>query len=338
MKLELGNAEVVRFRDDFARLDLAIRRVIVGQEDVISELLITVLAGGHVLLEGLPGLGKTQLAIAMAKSIGVSFSRIQCTPDLMPSDITGSEVLVEGKNGYRQGFRFQPGPIFASMVLVDEINRAPPKTQSAMLEAMQERQVTYAGVKHELPSPFWILATLNRIEFEGTYPLPEAQLDRFFSHIVVPYPSTEALLALVDCALDTDGAKNLDVVLSSKRIAEMMAQAREVVLSYYVKRAAVNLIVSTHPGKEEGSSIAKQHVLYGASPRALQSLLRAARVRALVEGRGHVAIDDLLASALPVLRHRVFLTMASQLDGMDTDAVLGELVSEWFKKQAKMLS
>lgn len=316
------------FRRDFDRIERALRGIIVGQETLIRDLLTAILAGGHVLLEGLPGLGKTYLVKGLANAVGLSLARVQCTPDLMPLDIIGSELLVTTESG-EQELRFRAGPLFAPLVLVDEINRATPRTQSALLEAMQERQVTHAGCKRDLPAPFWVLATQNPIELEGTYPLPEAQLDRFFFKCNVPYPSDEALLEIVDVSLDEEPADRLEPVLSVERVLEMMRLAREIVVADAVKRDAVALVRRTHPGGPETSSLANRHLRYGASPRALQTLLRAARVRSLVEGRGHVAPEDLSAVALPTLRHRVLLSLESRVEGADVDRVLEGIVHEW---------
>jgi MoxR-like ATPase len=329
-RLKLATEHFRRFQDDLALLQTTLQGAIVGQERLIFELITAVLAGGHVLLEGMPGLGKTHLAKALAKCIDVPLGRIQCTPDLMPADVTGSEILVDGDGHPR--FEFRAGPIFAPMVLVDEINRATPKTQAALLEAMQEGQVTYAGNRYGLPSPFWIFATQNPIEFEGTYPLPEAQLDRFAFKIKVEYPSNRALLSIADQSLDAEPEDHVSTVVPLRRIKEMMAQAREVVVARSVKQAVIALVLATHPDRPEGSVLARAHFRYGASPRALQSLLRAARVRALADGRGHVAVEDLEASTLPVLRHRVSPTLESELAGVAVDEVLGQVVAEWSKK------
>ena len=336
MNLELVRRGVLRFQDDFESLAAALEREIIGQENVIRDLMVALLAGGHVLLEGAPGLGKTQLAKALAQTIGISFSRIQGTPDLMPSDITGSEILLEGDADADRHLVFRAGPIFSSLVLVDEINRAPPKTQAALLEAMQEGQVTHGGKIHRLPSPFWTIATQNTIELEGTYPLPEAQLDRFFSKIVIPYPTRDSLIALAEATLDRNVGETVQAALEPERILEMMAQVREVIIADPVKRAAADLIVATHSTSAGERGNAAAHILYGASPRALQSLLRAARVRALADGRVHVAIEDLHVSALPVLRHRVFLRTSSIIDDVQTDYVLGEIIAQWLDLHSNM--
>jgi len=321
----------VLFQSDTDELKNVLQYAFVGQEGLIGDLLTALLAGGHVLLEGLPGLGKTHLAKAIAAGMGLELSRIQCTPDLMPSDITGSEILVHDE-ARRQHLEFRPGPVFAPMVLVDEINRATPKTQAALLEAMQEGQVTYAGTRYPLPRPFWLLATQNPIELEGTYPLPEAQLDRFLFKLVVDFPTAEALATLVDRSLDDEPADHIRPLFSAERLDEMMALVREVVIAEPLKRAAVALVLATHGDRPGGSPLAGAHFRYGASPRGLQSLLRAARVRALMAGRGHIALEDIEAAALPALRHRVLLNMESEMDGIDADVVLGEIVQAWRKE------
>jgi MoxR-like ATPase len=320
-----------RFRtasDDLARLQLALEQTIVGQRQLINELLIVIFAGGHVLLEGLPGLGKTHLAKALSASMGLSLARIQCTPDLMPSDVTGSEMLLSDEQG-RQRLNFRPGPIFASMVLVDEINRATPKTQAALLEAMQEAQVTHAGMRHPLPDPFWVLATQNPIEIEGTYPLPEAQLDRFTAKINVDFPDADALLTLLDVSLDDEPADHMATILQPERVVEIMALARQVVIARPLRQAAVDLILATHPDAREASTLASRHFRYGASPRGLQALLRAARVRALLQQRAHVDLEDIQRVTLPVLRHRVLLDIESELEGIKVDSLLLEILEQW---------
>ncbi len=325
-RVQLSESRAARFQADRERLIAAVAGAIVGQDTAIAQLVDTVIAGGHALIEGLPGLGKTHLAIALANAIGLPLARIQCTPDLMPSDVTGSEILAE--TGGARRLEFRAGPIFANLLLVDEINRATPKAQSALLEAMQEGRVTYAGVRHALPQPFWVFATQNPIELEGTYPLPEAQLDRFMCKLDVRCPDAGALVELIDRALDREPADEIGPVIPPGRIAEMMAEAREVVISTPVKRAAVALVLDTHPERETGTPAAR-YLRYGASPRALQGLLRLARVRALGDERGQVAHEDIEAVALPVLRHRVLSSIESTLDGIDVDAVIREIVARW---------
>jgi len=332
MSTTLQAADFQTTLDDLTRLRTLLKTIIIGQEQLISELLTAVFAAGHVLLEGPPGLGKTHLAKALASSMGFSMSRIQCTPDLMPADITGSEVLV-GDDTDRRQLDFRPGPLFAPMVLVDEINRATPKTQAAFLEAMQENQVTCVGTQHKLPTPFWVLATQNPIELEGTYALPEAQVDRFLFKITVPYPSADNLLDMMDISLDDEPADHVTPILSPDRVNLILAQAREIVIAGPLKQAAVDLILATHPDVSQSHPLAREHVSYGASPRGLQSMLRAARVHALMNGRAHVALDDLREVALPALRHRVLLRIESEMDGVKTDTVLEEIVTACISKQ-----
>lgn len=318
-------------QDGLRRLEQTLQAVIVGQAPLIQQLLIGVFAGGHVLLEGLPGLGKTHLAKALAGAMGLSLARIQCTPDLMPSDVTGSEMLLGG-DGTGHQLQFRKGPLFSHLVLVDEINRATPKTQSALLEAMQEHQVTHAGVRHALPEPFWVIATQNPIEIEGTYPLPEAQLDRFITRMDVGYPEASELMSLLEVSLDQEPAEHIQAVMDHDMVTAIMATVRDVAIATPIKQAAIDLVLSTHAGKGLDCEAA-QHHRYGASPRALQALLRTARVRALMQGRIQVDFEDLAAQALPVLRHRILLKLDSELDQVTTENTIGRIVQQWSQQR-----
>ena len=305
-----------------------LERVIVGQEEVVGHLITAVFASGHVLVEGLPGLGKTHLAKALAAALGLQWARVQCTPDLMPADVTGAEIYVTAAGGVST-FAFRPGPVFAQLVLVDEINRATPRTQSALLEAMQESQVTHAGVSHRLPNPFCVLATQNPIELEGTYPLPEAQLDRFMFKLTVPFPTRDALHRMLDVSLDSEPSDTLQPIAGPEDVLRIVQLCRTVLVAARCKDAAVDLIVATQPDPGGASADPRRHIRYGASPRALQALVRAARVRAVMAGRAHVDVDDIAAVALPVLRHRVLLRLESELDGIDADGALGSVIEGW---------
>ena len=329
--MNAASAGEISFADAQRRL-LEVRAllgsVIVGQEALVTDLVTAVFAGGHVLLEGLPGLGKTHLAKALAAALGLQFSRVQCTPDLMPADVTGSEVYTTSPGG-ASSFVFRPGPVFAQLLLVDEINRATPRTQAALLEAMQEMQVTHAGACHRLPTPFCVLATQNPIELEGTYPLPEAQLDRFMFKLRVPFPARDSLRALLDVSLDREPADTLAAIAGPEDVLAIAQVCRSTLLAERCKQAAVSLVLATQPDGGDAASAARQHLRYGASPRALQSLVRAARVRAVMDGRSHVDVADLEAVARSVLRHRVLLRLESELDGLDPDAVLESVLDEW---------
>jgi MoxR-like ATPase len=312
------------FRQRAMGIEAEIGQVIVGQRDLIRQTLITLLAGGNALLEGVPGLAKTTLVRTLADVIDCSFSRIQFTPDLMPADIVGTTLINEDESG-RKAFRFEPGPIFASLVLADEINRATPKTQSALLEAMQEHTVTVAKTIHKLSNPFFVLATQNPLEMEGTYPLPEAQLDRFFFKVHVPFPSTGDL---VEIANRTTGARapHTRKVANSAMILEMQSLARTVPIASHVLVYAARLITATHPEDKDSPPITKQYVRYGASPRGMQGLILAGKIMALLDGRFNVAFADLKLAALPVLRHRIILNFEAQAEGISPDDIIRQVV------------
>jgi MoxR-like ATPase len=300
--------------------------VIVGMNDVIDQMLICLLCRGHCILEGVPGLAKTLLISTIAQSVGLSFRRIQFTPDLMPADITGSDVLEEDHTTGKRIFRFLPGPLFAHIILADEINRTPPKTQSALLEAMQERQLTIGNQTHRLPEPFFVLATQNPIEQEGTYPLPEAQLDRFMLKVKVGYPSEAEELEIAK-RVTTDYAFEPREVLTAESIQRMQAVIRKVPVADHVYRLAVQLARSTRPTSNGSADWVNEMVQWGAGPRASIFLLLAAKARAVLRGRFHTTTADVLAMALPVLRHRVIPTFNAEAAGLDADA----LVERWVR-------
>jgi MoxR-like ATPase len=313
-----------QFREAAMTIEREVGKVIVGQRALIRQTLVTLLAGGNALLEGVPGLAKTTLVRTLADVIDCRFSRIQFTPDLMPADIVGTTIIAEDEAG-RKAFRFEPGPIFSNLVLADEINRATPKTQSALLEAMQERTVTVAKTIHRLDKPFFVLATQNPLEMEGTYPLPEAQLDRFFFKIDVPFPNVDEL---VEIANRTTGLESPEPrhVINGNMLLQMQALAREVPIASHVLQYAARLVAATHPEAREAAPVTKQYVRYGASPRGMQTLILAGKIIALLEGRYNVAFADLKAAALPALRHRVILNFEAQAEGVTgDDAIRGIL-------------
>ena len=330
------------FREKFARVKEQVSRVIVGQDDVIEGVLTAVLAGGHVLLEGVPGLGKTMLVKSLAEATHLAFSRIQFTPDLMPADIVGTNLVMESESGERY-FEFQKGPLFANVILADEINRATPKTQSALLEAMQEQSVTVGKRTYRLEPPFFVLATQNPIEMEGTYPLPEAQLDRFLFKLTVTYPSADELHAILDrttASLEPHSSP----VLGGGEVLAMRDLARQVAIARHVQSLAVNIVLATHPASSRQNrdyaaaspgglglavktpEITNRFVRYGASPRAAQALVVAGKIRALLAGRFAVSSDDIRHFARPALRHRLILNFEGEAEGIDPDAIIDEVV------------
>ncbi len=303
-----------------------IAKVIVGQQDVVEGVLICLIASGHVLLEGVPGLGKTTLLRTMARALQLKYSRIQFTPDLMPADIVGSMIIETNDHGSKS-LRFQPGPIFANLVLADEINRATPKTQSALLEAMQERTVTSGTTTHELDAPFLVMATQNPIEMEGTYPLPEAQLDRFLMKILVQYPSREELNRIVERTIQNRDEK-VRAVLDRDAILEVRAVCRDVLVAPHVQEIAIQLVMATQPEHAEAHELSKKYIRYGSSPRGAQALVECGRVRALMRGRYHLSAEDVEAVAAAVLRHRVILNFDAHADGQSPDTILTAIIRE----------
>jgi MoxR-like ATPase len=313
------------FRGQFDGLRKELGKVVVGQEEVVVGTLVAVASGGHVLLEGVPGLGKTLLVRTLSQALDLQFSRVQFTPDLMPADVTGTNILAESDGGQR-AFVFRQGPVFTNILLADEINRATPKTQSALLEAMQEQAVTVAGKRYALDPPFWVLATQNPIEQEGTYPLPEAQLDRFFFKLLVNYPSLDELREITN---RTTGAKmpEASVVADKKTLLEMQRTVREVPIAQPVQDFALKLVVASHPGTETAAPDTNRYIRYGSSPRGAQALMLAGKVFALLEGRYNVAMEDIKRAALPALRHRVLLNFEAEADNITPDEMVNRLVA-----------
>lgn len=312
-------------QEDLAKLRGSIGSVMVGMDDTVESVLVCLLTGGHALLEGVPGLGKTSLVRAVADSLDLKFSRIQFTPDLMPADITGTMLVGASASGAKE-FQFQRGPIFANVVLADEINRATPKTQSALLEAMQEASVTVAGTAHKLESPFFVMATQNPIEMEGTYPLPEAQLDRFLLKLQVRFPGAAELRRIVDRTTGA-AAEAAKPVMSAARLLSLRELVRRVPIADHVKDYAIRLTLASHPAEKDASPSARRFVRFGASPRGAQSLVLGAKARALILGRPNASIEDVRALAPAVMRHRILLNFEGEAEGVDTGTVVDDLLS-----------
>jgi len=318
--------QINQFRTTYTALRTEIGKVLVGQDSIVESTLIALFGGGHVLLEGVPGLGKTLLVRTLGEVLELSFSRIQFTPDLMPADILGTNLVMEAPGGRRE-FQFQRGPIFAHLVLADEINRATPKTQSAMLEAMQEKQVTAGGEIRKLAEPFFVMATQNPIDQEGTYPLPEAQLDRFFFKVIVGYPTHSELSEVM--TRTTSGAKQtVNKVLDRDRLAELMKLVREVPVASHVQDYAVRLVLATHPKTETAQPITNQYLRFGSSPRGAQTLLLAGKVRALAHGRFNVSFEDIQAIAHAALLHRLIPNFEAEAEGITTDHVITQILKD----------
>lgn len=317
--------EIQEMIDKVKACEAEIGKGIIGQRDIIRQVLLAILADGNVLLEGVPGLGKTQLVKAISQVLSTSFSRIQFTPDLMPADVTGTNLIIkeEGNNV----FQFEPGPVFSNIVLADEINRATPKTQSALLEAMQEKTVTVGKNTYQLPLPFMVLATQNPIENEGTYPLPEAQLDRFLLKLLVEFPSKEELKEIMDITV-TNRQVTLEPVITGEEILKIRSMIRDLPMSDAVMDYALSLVVATHPESANAPEITRKYVLNGASPRAAQAMIKTARARAFMEGRYNVAFEDVQFVAYPALRHRLALNFEAISDQVSPDAVIRQLIQE----------
>ncbi|HEX2971747.1 MAG TPA: MoxR family ATPase [Tepidisphaeraceae bacterium] len=319
-------AQCEAFRQDYRAVQGEIGKAIVGHEEIVDGVLTCLFVGGHALLEGVPGLGKTALIRTLSQALNLKFSRIQFTPDLMPADVIGTNVIMENEQGHRQ-FTFMPGPIFAQIILADEINRATPKTQSALLEAMQEHQVTAGGAIRKLEEPFFVMATQNPLEQEGTYPLPEAQLDRFFFKLVVKYSNREELKAILERT--TTGLKvEINPVLDAKRILDHQELVKRVVIAPHVQDYAIRCVLATHPQGQYAIGMVNQFVRVGASPRAAQAITLAAKVRALLDGRFHVSFNDIKDVIVPAMRHRLILNFEGEAEGVTTDLVLEKIIAE----------
>ena len=317
-------SRLAEFREDFQSLRSEVSKRMVGQQPVVDGVLTALIAGGHVLLEGVPGLGKTLLVRTLSEVLHAPFSRIQFTPDLMPADLIGTNVLVEGAGGSKD-FQFQKGPLFANVILADEINRATPKTQSALLEAMQEHSVTVGGTSHQLDGLFFVLATQNPLEMEGTYPLPEAQLDRFLLKLLVPFPTVDEMEVIMDRTTAQEFAPP-DRIMSADRILELRDLSRRIPIADEVRRYAILLVMGTHPEHESSTPTVRKFVRYGSSPRGAQALILCAKIHAVLDGRFHVAKEDVRKVAHAALRHRVMLNFEGQAEAIQVDGIVDDLI------------
>src|SRR5438067_2369556 len=330
-KEEPAESDITEFIDIAQQLEKELTAIVIGQELVVRELLLALLAGGHVLLEGVPGLGKTLLVRTLSDALSLKFARIQFTPDLMPADIVGTTIVSEQSDGTSVGskrvFSFQPGPIFANIVLADEVNRATPKTQSALLEGMQERTVSVGDSTRPLPKPFFVLATQNPLEMEGTYPLPEAQLDRFLLKILVNFPKAQDLMRISDTTVGIQSYRAKQTA-TGEQLEHLISIAKAVPVATHIKEYAVRLLLATHPDQEDAPEKVRNYVRYGASPRGLQALLTTSRVRALLESRYNVSVEDLQAVAFPALRHRIILNFDGLADGVTPEDLIKEVIEE----------
>ncbi|SHJ87648.1 AAA family ATPase [Paramaledivibacter caminithermalis] len=311
------------FQQSFEAIEEEIKKAIIGQEEIVRNMLIGIVAGGNVLMEGTPGLGKTQLVKVLSQVLNVSFARIQFTPDLMPIDILGTVIVNKKEEDF--GFTFQKGPIFNSLILADEINRATPKTQSAMLEAMQEKTITVGGDTYKLPEPFFVLATENPLDMEGTYPLPEAQLDRFLFKLKISIPNMEALSRIIDITTGKQNILQIKKVADKEAILKMKEIAMKLPIALPIKEYAIRIMLATHPQQSQFQAV-KDYVKCGVSPRGVQAMIKAAKVRALAEGRFNVSYDDIEDMAYPCLRHRIFMNFRGLADGVDTDDIIKDIV------------
>ncbi len=326
-----GEADIETFMNVAQQLEDELCSIVIGQERVIRELLLALLAGGHVLLEGVPGLGKTLLVRTLSDALELKFARIQFTPDLMPADIVGTTIVTEQADhnaaGSRRIFSFQPGPIFANIILADEVNRATPKTQSALLEGMQEHTVSVGDTTRPLPKPFFVMATQNPLEMEGTYPLPEAQLDRFLLKVLVRFPNAQDLMRIIDTTVGTQTLQAKPIA-SDEQLMHLIETARAVPVATHIKEYAVRLLLATHPDQEDAPESVRKYVRYGSSPRGLQALIMTGKVRALLEGRYNVSLEDLQNVAFPSLRHRIILNFDGLADGITPEDLIETIIEE----------